>query len=160
MAPNVSVSVKDAPEPDSMELYYTEADSTEPMKKPKRQPKKKNEAETETAIAADGGEDAGDGGAMSLAIDTGPTPVELAFIKTKAIQKSLETKRPYKVLTNHPSGLNHRERRRLKLIEDRRAFIKEYLGISKDSQHRADEVQERLDAWIKEKDEKDQARGT
>ncbi|TGJ83421.1 hypothetical protein E0Z10_g5324 [Xylaria hypoxylon] len=132
---------------DSSNLEKAESRADKKTKKEKK-PKKENQAEVE----AD--DDTADGGAMLFSIDTNPTPVNLAAVKTEVANESSdgdeEEDGPKK--TKAPSGLNRATRRRIKLIERQRDLIKKKMGIPEGSQEGADEVQKELDKWIEATD--------
>ncbi|GAP84188.1 hypothetical protein SAMD00023353_0600220 [Rosellinia necatrix] len=132
---------------DPMRLEETESSADKKNTEKSKKSKKKNQAET------DGDDGPADGGAMLFSIDTNPTPVDLAAVKTVEVETE---ENPDK--TKPPKGLNRQARRRIKLIEKQRELIKKKMGIPEGSLEQADEVQSALDKWIADLDSKTDAR--
>lgn len=90
--------------------------------------------------------------------DLNPTPVDPKKLEEPSEHASAKPTYGTKGLHPPPSGINRLARRRLKLIEVERAAIQKKLGVAVGSDEKADEVQTRLDEWIKTNDEKTQLR--
>ncbi|KAI1365331.1 hypothetical protein F5Y08DRAFT_304200 [Xylaria arbuscula] len=135
-------SPEDAPMIDSPEPTAKKSKGGKKAKK-----EKKSKKETQAEVEAD--DDTAEGGALLFSIDTNPTPVNLATVKT--------------AITNDENGgetgskqddMNRQARRRIKMIEKQREIIKQKKGIPDGSREREDEVQRDLDRWTETLDRK------
>ncbi|KAJ2989784.1 hypothetical protein NUW58_g3294 [Xylaria curta] len=127
----------------------------------KTKKEKKLKKETQAEAEAEANDDTAEGGAMLFSIDTNPTPVDLTAVKTITAEDEKDgkiAKEKGPTQTQPPSGLTRVARRRIMMIERQRELIKGKMGIPADSQEKDNEVQEKLDEWIKAFDEKNEVR--
>lgn len=152
--PNICAQQEDTPMVDPPKPEGTASVDDKKVKKEKKAKKSKKEKQPEAVAEADD-DDATDGGALLFSIDTNPTPVDLATVKTESAtggqdDESTEEDGPKK--TKPPSGLNRQARRRIRMIEDQREAIRKKMGIPEGSQDKAEEVQNELDKWTENLD--------
>ncbi|KAI0525317.1 hypothetical protein F5B22DRAFT_589426 [Xylaria bambusicola] len=149
-----SVDVKSSKETSVVESPDSEITKPKGDKKTKKSKKSKKEAQVE-AEAEDDTTDGG--GAMLFSVDTNPTPVDLATVKTAAPPKGSsngDNEQTGLKKIAAPSGMNRQARRRIKMIEQQRDIIKKKKGIPEGSREREDEVQKDLDRWTETLDRK------
>ncbi|XXG99773.1 hypothetical protein Hte_006114 [Hypoxylon texense] len=105
--------------------------------------------------------DAEDGGAPLFTIDVNPGLVVPKVLEEKPEpmdedgdeeQREKQNRGPQK--TNPPSGLNRQARRRIRMIEEQREKIQKQLGVVAGGPDMAEEVQEQLDKWVRNFDDK------
>ncbi|KAK5631195.1 hypothetical protein RRF57_006910 [Xylaria bambusicola] len=141
-----SVDVKSSEETPAVES--PEPEITKPKSDKKTKKEKKSKKKTQAGAEAD--DDNTEGGAMLFSVDTNPTPVDLATVKTSVLKKGSSG---WDAIAA-PSGMNRQARRRIQIIELQREVIKKKKGIPEGSREREDEVQKELDSWTENLDRK------
>lgn len=117
--------------------------SPEPSVKEAKRDKK---TKKETQAKAEADDDTAEGGALLFSIDTNPTPINLAAVRT-AVGNNGDEEQTGPKPTYSSVEMNRQARRRIKMIEKQREIIKQKKGIPEGSWEREDEVQRDLDRW-------------